>query len=124
VDLFLRGKSNELEGRLREEMKAAALVQDFEKAAKLRDRLRAVEGQGHAAATHARRDAARESAAVLGFSSAIAAYGAFYIPKSFGTSIALTGGPEAAVYIFLVFYASCLALTWWYYARKQAEMPC
>ncbi len=90
----------------------------------LKDRLRAVEGQGDAAATHARRDAAREGAAVLGFTSAIAAYGAFFIPKSFGTSIALTGGPEAAVYIFLVFYASCLALTWWYYARKQAEMPC
>ncbi len=72
----------------------------------------------------ARRLAAKESAAVLGFSSAVAAYGAFFIPKSFGTSIAVTGGPEAALYAFLVFYASCIALTWWFYARHDAEMPC
>ncbi len=68
--------------------------------------------------------AAKESAAVLGFSSAIAAYGAFFIPKSFGTSIAITGGPEAALFCFVGFYAICIMLTWWYYARKNAEMPC
>ncbi len=72
----------------------------------------------------ARRDAAKESAAVLGFSSAFAAYGAFFIPKGFGTSIDLTGGPEAALYGFLGFYLSCILTTWWYYSRKQAEMPC
>jgi NNP family nitrate/nitrite transporter-like MFS transporter len=64
------------------------------------------------------------AAAVLGFSSAIAAYGAFFIPKSYGTSIALTGGPEAALYCFLVFYFSCIALTWWYYSCRNAEVPC
>jgi NNP family nitrate/nitrite transporter-like MFS transporter len=90
----------------------------------LNDRLRAVSGRGHAAEVHARRDAAKESAAVLGFSSAIAAYGAFFIPKSFGTSIAYLGGPEGALYAFLVFYVSCTVLTWWYYARRGAEMPC
>jgi NNP family nitrate/nitrite transporter-like MFS transporter len=36
----------------------------------------------------------KESAAIIGFTSAIAAFGAFFIPKSFGTSIALTGGPR------------------------------
>jgi NNP family nitrate/nitrite transporter-like MFS transporter len=77
-----------------------------------------------AAEGQSRRNAARESAAVLGFSSAVAAYGAFFIPKSFGTSIAVTGGPEAALYAFLFFYVSCIALTWWYYARRHAEMPC
>ena len=76
------------------------------------------------AAVQARRAAAKESAAVLGFSSAVAAYGAFFIPKSFGTSIAATGGPEAALYAFLAYYLSCIALTWWYYARKRAEVPC
>jgi len=76
------------------------------------------------AMAQARRHAAKESAAVLGFSSAIAAYGAFFIPKSFGTSIDLVGGPEAALYAFLIFYASCIALTWWFYARNKAEMPC
>jgi NNP family nitrate/nitrite transporter-like MFS transporter len=72
----------------------------------------------------ARREAAKESAAVLGFSSAIAAYGAFFIPKSYGTAISLTGAPDAALYGFLVFYASCIAVTWWFYSRKGAEMPC
>ena len=90
----------------------------------LTERLWAVAGEGEAAAARARRQAAKESAAVLGFSSAIAAYGAFFIPKSYGTSIALTGGPEAALYGFLIFYASCIAITWWHYARKAAAMPC
>jgi len=72
----------------------------------------------------ARREAAKESAAVLGFSSAIAAYGAFFIPKSYGTAVDLTGSPDAALYTFLVFYASCILMTWWYYSRKGAQMPC
>ena len=52
------------------------------------------------------------------------AYGGFFIPKSYGSSIALTGGPEAALYVFIAFYVTCIAMTWWYYARKNAEMPC
>ncbi|WP_263641507.1 nitrate/nitrite transporter [Marinobacter confluentis] len=66
----------------------------------------------------------RESAAVLGFISAFAAYGGFFIPKSYGTSIDLTGGVSAALIGFVVFYASCLVITWWYYARKNAPTPC
>ena len=72
----------------------------------------------------AMKGAGKESAAVLGFSSAMAAYGAFFIPKSFGTSMALTGGPQTALYAFMVFYASCIVVTWWWYSRKNAEMPC
>ncbi|OYU46908.1 MAG: MFS transporter, partial [Rhizobiales bacterium PAR1] len=60
----------------------------------------------------------KESAAIIGFTSAIAAYGAFFIPKSFGTSIALTGGASAALYSFLGFYLSCIAITWWFYTRR------
>jgi NNP family nitrate/nitrite transporter-like MFS transporter len=60
----------------------------------------------------------KESAAIIGFSSAIAAYGAFFIPKSYGTSISLTGGPQAALWCFLVFYLSCIAITWWFYTRR------
>jgi NNP family nitrate/nitrite transporter-like MFS transporter len=59
-----------------------------------------------------------ESAAIIGFTSAIAAYGAFFIPKSYGTSISLTGGPEAALWCFLAFYVSCLAITWFFYTRR------
>ena len=60
----------------------------------------------------------KESAAIIGFTSAIAAFGAFFIPKSFGTSISMTGGAEAALYGFLIFYMSCIAITWWFYTRR------
>ena len=63
------------------------------------------------------RQSDKEAAAIIGFTSAIAAYGAFFIPKSFGTSIAVTGGAEAALYLFLAFYLSCIAGTWWFYTR-------
>ena len=60
----------------------------------------------------------KESAAIIGFTSAIAAYGAFFIPKSFGSSIALTGGASLALYGFLAFYLSCIAITWFFYTRR------
>jgi NNP family nitrate/nitrite transporter-like MFS transporter len=63
------------------------------------------------------RQAEKESAAIVGFTSAIAAYGAFFIPKSFGSAIAATGSPMAALIGFFVFYASCAALTWLTYTR-------
>ena len=50
--------------------------------------------------------------------SAIAAYGAFFIPKSYGTSIALTGGPAAALWTFLIFYVLCALITFAVYTRK------
>ena len=59
----------------------------------------------------------KEAAAIIGFTSAIAAYGAFFIPKSFGTSIAMTGGAAMALYAFLAFYVSCIGITWWVYTR-------
>lgn len=64
------------------------------------------------------RQAEKESAAIIGFTSAIAAYGAFFIPKSYGTSISMTGGPEAALIGFLIFYVVCAAITWIVYSRK------
>ena len=66
----------------------------------------------------------RESAAVLGFISAIAAYGGFFIPKSYGTAMSLTGAVDTALYGFILFYASCVVITWWFYARRNAEIPC
>ena len=60
---------------------------------------------------------------VLGWTSAIAAYGAFLIPKIFGTQIE-AGKPELALYGFAVYYLSCLVVNWWFYARKGAEIPC
>ncbi len=72
----------------------------------------------------AMKNAGKESAAVLGFSSAVGAYGAFFIPKSFGTSMAATGGPEMALYVFIGYYVSCIFVTWWWYSRKNAEVAC
>ena len=60
---------------------------------------------------------------VLGWTSAIAAYGAFLIPKIFGTQIA-AGTPEYALYGFAGYYLTCLVVNWWFYARKGAEVPC
>ncbi|KXF74828.1 MFS transporter [Paramesorhizobium deserti] len=64
------------------------------------------------------KQAEKESAAIIGFTSAIAAYGAFFIPKSYGSSIALTGGAEAALWGFFAFYVSCLTITWFVYTRR------
>jgi len=64
------------------------------------------------------RQAEKESAAIIGFTSAIAAYGAFFIPKAYGSSIAITGGPETALWAFLIFYVSCLVITWQVYSRR------
>jgi NNP family nitrate/nitrite transporter-like MFS transporter len=60
---------------------------------------------------------------VLGWTSAIAAYGAFLIPKIFGMQIK-NGTPEIALYGFAAYYLSCLVVNWWFYARKDAEIPC
>jgi NNP family nitrate/nitrite transporter-like MFS transporter len=90
----------------------------------LTERQRDAQGKGADAQEQAVKDAGKEAAAVLGFTSAIAAYGAFFIPKGFGTSIAATGGPQAALYGFVIFYITCIIMTWWYYSRKNAEMPC
>ena len=65
-----------------------------------------------------RRQGEKEAAAITGFTSAIAAFGAFFIPKGYGTSITLTGGPEAALWAFFAFYISCLVITWAVYTRK------
>nr|WP_309501994.1 MFS transporter [uncultured Roseovarius sp.] len=66
----------------------------------------------------------RESAAIIAFTSAIAAYGAFFIPKSYGTSIAMTGAPNGALWAFLCFYAVCAVICWVFYSRKSAPVPC
>jgi NNP family nitrate/nitrite transporter-like MFS transporter len=57
---------------------------------------------------------------VLGFTSAIGACGGYLIPRSFGASIRATGNAELALTAFSIFYATCVALTWWFYARKTA----
>jgi len=83
------------------------------------EKLRAVDGIGSAAEAQALKAARIESAAVLGFTSAIGACGGYLIPRTFGASIKATGGPHLALALFLAFYVTCLALTWWYYMRRS-----
>jgi len=68
------------------------------------------------------RQAEKESAAIIGFTSAIAAFGAFFIPRAYGTSIDLTGGPEMALWTFMVFYLSCAAITYLFYTRRGGHL--
>jgi NNP family nitrate/nitrite transporter-like MFS transporter len=76
----------------------------------------------HVAEPQRQAQAERESAAVIGFTSAIAAYGAFYIPKAYGSSIAMTGSANAALWGFLVFYVSCAAVTWLVYSGRYGML--
>ncbi len=57
---------------------------------------------------------------VLGWTSAIAAYGAFIIPQVIGEQIKATT-PEYALYGFAIFYLVCLLLNWWFYLRSNSE---
>jgi NNP family nitrate/nitrite transporter-like MFS transporter len=68
------------------------------------------------------RAAAVEGAAALGFASAIAALGAFVIPKAYGTAVELTGATTAALWLFLLFYVSCVAVTWRHYLRPASPV--
>ncbi len=80
--------------------------------------------QGKVSMEQARLNATKEGAAVVGFTAAFAAYGGFFIPKSYGTSIALTGSVNAALYAFIAFYVLCCLLNGWYYLRSGAEAKC
>ena len=58
---------------------------------------------------------------VLGWTSAVAAYGAFYIPKVFGEQIKATT-PEVALIGFAAFYLVCILINWWFYLRREGEI--
>jgi len=60
---------------------------------------------------------------VLGWTSAVAAYGAFIIPRVFGQQIG-AGHAEYALYGFAAYYFVCLSLNWWYYERKNSGIEC
>ncbi len=90
----------------------------------MQERQQEAAGKGREAEEQAVRDANKEAAAVLGFSSAMGAYGGFFIPMSYGVSLSMTGAAAGALYTFIVFYLTCIAMTWWYYSRRNAPMPC
>ena len=61
----------------------------------------------------------QQAGPVLGWTSAVAAYGAFIAPVLIGQQIK-AGTPQLAFYGFSVFYAVCLVLNWWFYLRPKA----
>ena len=63
----------------------------------------------------------QQAGPVLGWTSAVAAYGAFIAPVVIGAQIK-AGTPEIAMYGFAVFYALCLLLNWWFYLRANSEI--
>jgi NNP family nitrate/nitrite transporter-like MFS transporter len=63
-------------------------------------------------------NARQQTAAALGFISAVGAYGGFLVPRALGMSISSTGNIKAALAGFVVFYALCFGLTWWCYLRR------
>lgn len=52
---------------------------------------------------------------------AIGAIGGFFIPKAFGSSLALTGSPVGAMKVFLIFYIACVVITWAVYGRHSKK---
>ncbi len=63
-----------------------------------------------------------QSGAVLGFSSAIASYGAFVIPEMFSWSLDSYGNVIVALWWIVGFYVFCTGLMWWHYVRKNAAI--
>lgn len=61
-----------------------------------------------------------EAGPTLGWTSAIAAYGAFYIPKLLGEQIKVAT-PENAMIGLAIFYAVCVVLNYCFYLRKNGE---
>jgi NNP family nitrate/nitrite transporter-like MFS transporter len=82
-------------------------------------KLREIKSSDSATRMLAMKAAGIESAAAIGFISAIGACGGFLIPQGFGASIRGTGGPHLALVVFLTFYVTCIGLTWWYYMRRS-----
>jgi len=88
----------------------------------LQEHRRKAAAEGRADDVQVVRDANTESAAALGFSSAIGAFGGFFIPMSYGASISMTGTAESALHMFIIFYLTCIAITWWSYLRPGAKL--
>lgn len=66
----------------------------------------------------------KEAAPAIGFISAVAAYGAFFVPKALGWSTQATGSPTLALYGFILCYVISLVVIRYYYSGKNAEIKC
>ena len=60
---------------------------------------------------------------VLGWTSAVAAYGASVFPACFGAG--LQGDfVDIVLYVFAAYYTTCLVVNYWFYYRSGCEKPC
>lgn len=64
------------------------------------------------------------SSLVTGFTAAIAAYGAFLIPKIFGWAYSNYDSVTPAFYILIAFTVITIAITWFFYARPNSGIKC
>ncbi len=85
---------------------------------------REAEGRGKAAQDAAILEGEIEASVALGFTASAAALGMFFIPALVAVSLEATGTPEGALTTFVIFYATCAFITWWWYRRKGAEVRC
>jgi NNP family nitrate/nitrite transporter-like MFS transporter len=66
----------------------------------------------------------RQASGVIGWTAAMAAYGPFAFGMLLGLSFDWFKSPNPFFYYAALFYVVCIAINWWYYARKGAEKPC
>ena len=85
---------------------------------------RSAEGKSEAARAAEISQGEIEASVALGFTAAVAALGLFFIPAMAAISIETTGTPRTALIVFILFYAMCLFVTWWWYRRDGAEARC
>jgi len=66
----------------------------------------------------------RQAGGVIGWTSAMAAYGPFACGLMLGYAYDWFGSFNPFFYWAAFFYLICIAINWWYYARAGAEKPC
>lgn len=66
----------------------------------------------------------RQAGGVIGWTSAIAAYGPFVFSVAFGAILAQTGSSTLFFYFAAAYYAACMGINYWFYVRKGCEKPC
>jgi NNP family nitrate/nitrite transporter-like MFS transporter len=81
--------------------------------------LQRARGRGEEAEAAAITIARRETAAVIGIVAAVGALGGYFIPRGIGASLKATGSVGTAIVCFVVYYATCFAITWWCYLRRS-----
>jgi len=66
----------------------------------------------------------RQAGGVIGWVSAMAAYGPFAAGLMLGYAYDWFGSFNPFFYWAVFFYLVCIGINWWFYARKGAEKPC